>query len=253
LSDEQKQNEARRMEIYAAMVDNLDHNIGRLIAYLKSIGEYDNTFIWFQSDNGAEGSRVDQTAGKDNSLANLGRRGSYVGVGARWAEVSSTPFRLWKNFSTEGGVSVPAIARLPGQSRARDRHAGLTHVTDLVPTFLDLAGVANPGSSYNGRALQPITGLSLLPALQDRVAATRGPEDTLADELSGHSYVIRGDWKLVWVGGALGTSTWQLFDLATDRAEINDVSAANPAVVQGLLTEWTTYVTRNGVIAQPPR
>ncbi|MFO7177864.1 MAG: sulfatase-like hydrolase/transferase [Pseudomonadota bacterium] len=253
LTPEQRQNEARRMEIYAAMVENLDWNIGRLISYLKSIGEYENTFIWFQSDNGPEGGFRDQIVGKDNSLQNLGRRGSYVGIGPRWAEVSATPFRLWKGFATEGGVVVPAIARLPGQSKSRPAFAGLTHVTDLVPTFLELAGVPNPGTEYNGRTVHPISGVSLAPVLQERAPRARGPSDWLADELSGHSYVIRDRWKLLWLTGNLGTSSWQLFDLATDRGETTDVSAQHPDIVQTLLADWDAYVERNGVILEPPR
>src|SRR5690606_28555235 len=143
-------------------------------------------------------------------------------------------------------VVVPAIARLPGQSKSRPAFAGLTHVTDLVPTFLELAGVPNPGTEYNGRTVHPISGVSLAPVLQERAPRARGPSDWLADELSGHSYVIRDRWKLLWLTGNLGTSSWQLFDLATDRGETTDVSAQHPDIVQTLLADWDAYVERNG-------
>jgi arylsulfatase A-like enzyme len=253
LSADQKAYEARRMEIYAAMVENLDWNIGRLIQHLKDVGEYDNTFIWFQSDNGAEGSKVDREAAA-NTLENLGKAGSYIGVGARWAEVSATPFRLWKAYAAEGGHSVPAIAHLPKQAEALARFDGLTHLTDLAPTFLELAGVADPGSSYKGRSVHPITGKSLLPVLDGRATRVRTDQDVLADEQNTHRYVIRGRWKLLWLGPPYGLtpSAWQLYDLQTDRAEINDLSLQHPDIVTALTSEWQSYVQRAGVVLGAP-
>jgi arylsulfatase A-like enzyme len=250
LTPTQRAYEARRMELYAAMVENLDANIGRLIQYLKRTGQYENTFIFFQSDNGPEGSNVD-SATANNTLENLGKPGSYIGYRARWAEVSATPFRLWKQYATEGGVSVPAIARLPGDHRSRATFAGLTHVTDVAPTFLELAGIANPGTQYRGRTVHPISGTSLLPALEERSASVRGPTDTLADELFGHRYVIRDNWKLLWLGPPYGPSDWTLYDRSSDRAEINDLSAAQPAVKSALLDAWQSYAQKNGVILVP--
>jgi arylsulfatase A-like enzyme len=253
LSTEQKSFEARRMEIYAAMVENLDWNIGRLIEHLKEIGEYDDTFIFFQSDNGAEGRNADR-ATANNTLQNLGRAGSYVGVGARWAEVSATPFRLWKAYSPEGGHSVPAIAHLPKQTSASKRFGGLTHLTDLAPTFLELAGVQDPGTSYKGRSVHPITGKSLLPVLEERATFVRDDNTVLADEQDTHRYVRRGRWKLLWLGPPFGLtpSAWQLYDLQTDRAEINDVSALHPDIVAELIAEWEAYVQRVGVVLGQP-
>jgi arylsulfatase len=249
LAPEQRAYEARRMEIYAAMVENLDYNIGRLIQHLKSVGEYEDTFIFFQSDNGSESGNQDRAAA-DNRLENVGRPGSYIGVGLRWAEVSATPFRLFKSQSAEGGHSVPAIARLPAQRGAAASFTGLTHLTDLVPTFLELAQVDNPGSSYRGRTVHPITGRSLLPVLQGRAITVRGEGDIVADEQNNSRYVRRGRWKLLWVAGQYGASppSWQLFDLVTDRGETNDVAAQHPDVVAALTTEWDNYVKRTGVI-----
>ena len=224
------------MEIYAAMVENLDHNIGRLIRYLKATGEYDNTFIFFQSDNGAEGGDrdtfvdVSHSGAVDNSLANLGRKGSYVGYGPRWAEVGATPFRLWKSHTTEGGIAVPAIARLPRQHQARVQLAAVTHIVDLAPTFLALAGVSPPGTSYKGRPVHPITGFNLLPALEEKAARVRGPDAVLAWEHGNHRFVLRDSWKLVWVAAPWGPTpkAWQLYDLSTDRGETRDLAASRP-------------------------
>jgi arylsulfatase A-like enzyme len=185
LTGPQRADYARRMEIYAAMVENLDSNIGRLVQYLKRTGQYENTFIFFQADNGSEGANTDRPTA-NNSLDNLGKAGSYVSYQARWAEVSSAPFRLWKQFASEGGVSAPAIARLPGDHAGHPRFDALTHVTDLAPTFLELAGIADPGTQYKGRTVVPITGRSILPALEGRASRVRGPGVVLADELFGN-------------------------------------------------------------------
>ncbi|WP_438007691.1 arylsulfatase [Sorangium sp. So ce321] len=258
LTPEERIYEARRMEIYAAMVENLDANIGRLIQYLKRVGEYENTFIFFQSDNGAEGGNREGFAATDpsrsgpvvNTLENLGRPGSYIGVGPRWAEVSATPFRLWKSYTTEGGIAVPAIARLPGQHEARPQFDGTTHVIDFLPTVLDLAGVPDPGSTYKGRGVEPISGHSILPVLEDRATGVRAPGETLIWEHGNHRYVIRDNWKLLWLSAPYGPTprAWTLYDLATDRGELNDVSAAHPDVAAELAAAWTQYATDRRVI-----
>ncbi|CAN97900.1 arylsulfatase (aryl-sulfate sulphohydrolase) [Sorangium cellulosum So ce56] len=258
LTPEERIYEARRMEIYAAMVENLDANIGRLIQYLKRVGEYENTFIFFQSDNGAEGGNREGFAATDpsrsgavvNSLENLGRPGSYIGVGPRWAEVSATPFRLWKSYTTEGGIAVPAIARLPGQHQSRPQFDGTTHVIDFLPTVLELAGVPNPGTTYKGREVEPISGRSILPVLEDRATGLRAPGETLIWEHGNHRYVIRDNWKLLWLSAPYGPTprAWSLFDLATDRGEINDVSAAHPDVAAELAAAWSQYAAARGVI-----
>jgi arylsulfatase A-like enzyme len=247
LTPEARAYEARRMELYAAMVENLDDNIGRLIQHLKRTGTYDDTFILFQSDNGAEGGRRDRNVPR-NAIETVGQIGSYIGLGARWAEVGATPFRLWKSTSAEGGVSVPVIAKLPDQRSAREPFRGVTHITDLAPTFLALARAPDPGSSYAGRSVWPITGRSLLGVLEGTATTVRAPTDVLADELEGNRYVIRGQWKLLWLGPPYGESRWELYDLSTDRGENVDVSAANPLVYAELVAAWDEYVRTNGVI-----
>jgi arylsulfatase A-like enzyme len=248
LTDDEKRYEARAMEVYAGMVENLDWNVGRIIQYLKCTGQYENTFIWFQSDNGAESSREKPAPG--DSLANLGREGSRDFVGPRWAEVSNTPFRLWKHTLAEGGASSPVITRLPRQHAQRPQFGGLTHVTDLAPTFLELAGVPDPGSEYKGRRVEPITGKSLLPMLEWRSATVRSENDVLADEQNNHRYVMRGRWKLVWLAGQVAPSPprWQLFDVWTDRGETTDVAGEHPEVVAELRKAFADYKQWAGVI-----
>lgn len=255
-----KQYEARKMEIYAAMVDNLDHNVGRLLAYLKQSGQLDNTLIVFMSDNGAAGERHAQFypsgPNTDNSLANLGKRGSQIDYGARWAEVSAAPFRLFKGSTAEGGISVPAIVKLPESLRRQGLERGVARVDDLAPTFLALAGVADPGDRYNGQPKHPITGHSMLALLQG-TASEASPRPVLAGELFGNLYYREGPLKLLAMRPQVGFGdtpqplNWQLFDLEKDRGERNDLAASQPATVERLRQAWQAYARQVGVVAPP--
>lgn len=253
LSDEQKQIEARKMEIYAAMVEEMDYNIGRLIQHLKQIGEYDNTLIWFQSDNGAEGSDhgFSSASGYDNSYANLGRYGSFVTYGTRWAEVSATPLWLFKGTPGEGGISVPAIVRMPHQSRSESPISVLTSVQDVLPTLLELAGIADPGSRYDGEDVNPITGYSMAAILQDRSTQVRPAGTVLAGEQSDRRYVRKDNWKLVRLETPYGTGDWQLFDLDQQYTEATDLAAERPDKLAELKADWDNYVETFGVVLPP--
>ncbi len=251
LSDEQKADEARRMEVYAAMVENLDHNIGRLIRYLKQKGEYDNTLIVFHSDNGAEATDFGSASGYDNSLGNIGRYGSYVAIRQGWSEVSAVPNRFYKSFPSEGGHRVPTIVRMPGQLAARPPINAMTTLEDWLPTFIELGGIANPGSNYKGREVNPITGYSLVGLLEDRVPRVRSETTVWAGEQFNRRYLYKGDWKISFLEAPLGKGDWELYDLANDRAETTDLATARPDKLNELKTEWDAYVTRFGV-ALPP-
>ncbi|MHA6195781.1 arylsulfatase [Pseudomonas wadenswilerensis] len=257
LSPEQQRVEARKMEIYAAMVDNLDYNIGRLLEYLKSTGQFDNTLIVFMSDNGAAGERHEQfyPAGPDtdNRLENLGRRGSQIDYGLRWAEVSAAPLRLFKGSTAEGGISVPAIVHLPGALGRQGVERGVARVDDLAPTFLALAGLPDPGDRYQGQSKHPITGRSMLPMLRGEGVPAR----PLAGELFGSLYYRDGDRKLLglrpWVmpGTAPQPVRWQLFDVARDRGEVEDLSAREPERFERMKQAWQAYAREVGVVGQP--
>jgi arylsulfatase len=277
LTEDQKKFEARRMEIYAAMVENLDYNIGRLITHLKEKGEYDKTLIIFHSDNGAESNKGNLNNGYNNSLENIGRYGSYIYVGPRWAEVSAAPHRQWKTYSTEGGHHVPTIVRLPGQTEKKPPITALTGIQDWLPTFLDFGGIPNPGSNYKGREVNPTTGFSLKPLLEDKVSWVRSPSTVLANEHGNRRFVRKGNWKIVYFEPPFGKGDWELFHLYTrgssgefknapngpvaghpahagydDLAELNDLSAENPDKRQELIDEWDTYVQQFGVVLPPP-
>ncbi len=245
------------MEIYAAMVDNLDHNVGRLLDYLRDSRQLDNTLIVFLSDNGAAGERHEMfyPAGPDtdNSLANLGRRGSQIDYGMRWAEVSAAPLRLTKGSTAEGGISVPAIVQLPASLRRQGLERSVARVDDLAPTFLALAALPDPGDSDRGQTKHPITGRSMLPMLQGK-----GREEVvMAGELFGSRYYRKGDLKLLgllpWTmpGQPQPPLRWQLFDLSRDRGEQRDLSSSQPQTLERLKQAWQAYARQVGVVAPP--
>ena len=278
LSPLEKAREARRMEVYAAMVENLDANVGRLIAELKANGQYDNTLIVFTSGNGAaQGFRE---APQESGLEIMGRKGSWIYDSERWAEVSDAPFALWKAKPAEGGISVPAIVRLPGQHRARPLSAAPATLRDLTPTFLEIAGVPRPGATYKGRAVVPISGRSLMPMLEGKTAAAHPPREVFADENSGEAYVRQGRWKAVLMteqhtnpferGDPLNAqhiallragdmaaaakerakfpARWRLYDIWADRGEITDLAGRYPKTLKRMQALYRAYRKANGVV-----
>ncbi|SMR77771.1 arylsulfatase [Marinobacterium sediminicola] len=256
LTDEQRRFEARRMEIYAAMVDNMDHNIGRLIDWLDTKGELDNTVIMFMSDNGADGNSPEVLPGNkawfaseyDNSFENLGRPNSYVWYGAQWGQVSATPFPLFKGFPSQGGLVTPAIVRLPGEQPAGQINQSFIHVKDVMPTFLELAGIKDVSSPYNGREVLPIQGRSMLPLLKGDQAEERA----IGWELFGRSAVRKGDWKIRLLEPPYGDGEWQLFNLKNDPTERHNLAWQEPEKLAELLTDWEAYVRDNGVFPSDP-
>lgn len=256
LSAEQKAVESRKMEIYAAMVSDLDSYVGQVIDYLKEIGEFDNTFIIFSSDNGAESGATEARAnivaeiGKsyDHSLDNLGAGNTYVMYGRNWASATEAPFYRHKATGFEGGIRVPAFVHYPPLVQPGTRSDGPAHVMDLLPTFLALAGSEHPGSEYRGQPVLPPQGLSLLPQLSGDSATVRA-NGLLGFELHGHRSVRVGDWKLVWDhAGPEEGRRWYLFNLVEDPFEQQDLSSSNPEKLQEMLANWDAYQNSSGVI-----
>jgi len=261
LTEEQRRESARKMEIYSAMVDCMDGQIGRLVAFLKETGVYDNTLIVFISDNGAAGedmgeliSMLSPTSQEwfrktfDNRLENIGRPGSCVEYGPAWAQVGSVPFRMFKGFETEGGIRAPLIVSGPGVKHEGAVNHSVLHVMDLVPTFLESAGMEHPAKK-DGSTLAPPQGKSLWPLLGGREPATRTGSDWLGWELFGNRAIRQGDWKLLYLlQGAGGTNDWALFNLKADPAEMHDHSAKEAARREAMVKLWDEYVKRNGLI-----
>jgi arylsulfatase len=251
------------MEIYAGLVENLDHHVGRLIDHLKKIGEYDNTIFIVFGDNGAEGTDLfEMIAGtpgtRDYLFASLnwsqthpnawGDPGSYVAYGPMWAQVSMTPFSQYKAWMGEGGirnaliVSGPAVKR-PGGSI----NAGLMHVADVMPTLLEIAGARYP-ASRNGRDLPPLAGKSWGRVLAGEAESPRTDADYLAWEVFGNRALRQGDWKIRWEYRPVGKGAWELFNVAADPGERRDLAAEQPDRLKAMVALWDDYVRANNVI-----
>lgn len=261
LAPEQREIEAKRMAVYAAMVEAMDREIGRVLDHLDRIGERDNTFVFFMSDNGADGNTPADVAATrawikarfDNSPANTGRKNSYVDYGPGWAQVGQTPFRLYKAFLYEGGISVPALAVLPkgtpDQAATGNRLSGaFVHTMDVAPTLLELAGAQHPGTTYQGRSVAPLMGRSMLALLSGQAEAVHGPEHVTGWELQGRKALRKGDWKIVHANPPWGTGRWELFDLARDRAELHDLSAMHPEKLHELVAEYARWAAKTGTL-----
>ena len=253
LTKEEKRLSARKMEIQAAMIEDMDRYIGRLFDYLKSIDRFDNTVILFMSDNGVDARHIDQRIRSigdwpsrccDNSLENMGAADSFVWIGPSWGRLSSGPFRLWKGSTSEGGTRVPAIMRLPKSGVGV--FGSIVTVKDVMPTLLDLADVSAPVSEFNGRPVLPLQGQSIVAALADPDTTDR--TDYYGLELSGKRSLIQGDWKLLWDSEPFGNNRWTLYNLRTDSGETDDVSLLHPEKMGEMLQLWQDYVRSNNVL-----
>ncbi|MEM9085047.1 MAG: sulfatase-like hydrolase/transferase [Pseudomonadota bacterium] len=255
-SEEQRAMETRPMEVYAAMVELLDEQIGRIIAELETSGKLDNTYIVFFSDNGASttapliypGSSKEWLSETWNApRSEAGRPRSFTVMGREWAHVANTPFRLFKGQVAEGGTRSPFIVAGPGVKAGQTSDA-LAHVMDITPTLIGLAGVdPSTDALYEGR-MQP-TGASLAGVWSDPAATGR---DGFATELFGNRAVREGQWKASFIARPLGIGDWQLFDLATDPGETRNVAPQNPEILKRLVSRYENYASENGVIPPVP-
>ena len=260
LSDSDRARSARTMEVYAAMVDRMDHNVGRVIDYLTSTGEYDDTVVIFLSDNGAEGAileampilgdlltaRIERDC--DNSLDNIGAGNSFVWYGPRWAQAATAPSRLHKAFTSEGGIRVASFVRWADGARSRGIGTAFSTVMDIAPTVLDLAGVPHPESTYRGREVEPIRGRSMVPYLVGVADSVHTPDTDTGWELFGRRAIRRGNWKALYLPPPHGPGDWQLYNLSADPGEIHDLSGNHPEILAELMAAWNRYVEDVGVV-----
>ncbi|MEH6590698.1 MAG: arylsulfatase [Halioglobus sp.] len=258
LTAEQKKKEIRRMEIYAAMIENIDHHIGRVLQYLETSGKNKNTLVVFFSDNGANGSEMDSYPGtdkawmdrnSDNRLSNWGRRGSRIAQGPGWAQASSTPFHLFKHFLAEGGIRAPLIISGPGVAFQGESVDSVAHIMDVAPTLLELAGAAYP-STYNGKPVEPPRGKSMVSFLSKESSTIRENDETIGWEYNNLKAIRMGDYKATWISKPFGPGEWQIFDISVDPGEAKDLSSLKPELKQQLIDAWGDYAKSVGVI--PP-
>ncbi len=232
-----------RMAIYAAMIDRMDQNIGRLVKTLEELGRLDNTLILFLADNGgcAEGGPFGGGPAKQ-----LGTKEGYMlSYGRGWANASNTPFRRYKHWVHEGGVASPLIAHWP--ARIRDRGAFRkqpTHLIDLMATCVELAKTRYP-KTYRGRAIVPLEGRSLVPALDDKPIE----REAIYWEHEGNRAVRMDRWKLVAAHG----DDWQLHDMHADRTETKDLSTQKPELRAQMIAMYDAWASRSDVLPWRPR
>jgi arylsulfatase len=239
---EDKKDWERRMTVYAAMVDRVDQGIGRLVEALQEKGFYDDTLILFLSDNGGCAESVESRK-LHTPGAPIGERGSYVAYKEPWANVSNTPFRLYKQWAHEGGIATPLIAHWPNgldmNQRGRLTNA-LGHVIDILPTTLEAAGVTYP-DSIDGRVILPHEGKSLVPVFYGREPESH---EALYWEHIGNRAMRQGKWKLAWDRRA---QIWELYDLDSDPTELNDLADKCPERLRFMQSGWEEWAERVGV------
>lgn len=223
------------MVVYAAMVDRLDQNVGRLVDYLEKNGQLDNTLILFFSDNGACPYQRMR-----NDVRVPGPKESDIAYDARWANMCNTPLRLYKQYAHEGGTSTPLIAHWPKQIAAKGEITRFTsHLVDIMPTIVEISG-ANYPAEYDGTRVLPLEGVSLMPAFHGK--EDRGASQPLFWEYQGNHAVRQGDWKLV----AERSKEWELYNLAADRCETTDLASNDTERVRKLARLYDAWANRTG-------
>lgn len=263
MTPEEQAHSSRRMETYAAMVDLIDQHLGRVISHLEEAGELDNTFVMFISDNGAEGKLLEAlpvTKGVplvkvietyyNNDIENIGNADSFTWYGPRWACAATAPSKGYKTMITEGGIRCPCIVRYPqfALSQGKVVH-DFTTVMDVLPTFLEMAGVPHPGTTFRGREVVLPRGRSWARYLDGKEESVHenGEQGVTGWELFGRRAIRRGHWKAVFEPAPLGSEEWELYDLSKDLGEVHDLAQKEPKILEGLLVEWEKYFAETGM------
>ncbi|MEO0476095.1 MAG: sulfatase-like hydrolase/transferase, partial [Planctomycetota bacterium] len=268
--------EERCMEVYAAMIYQMDRGIGKVVQTLKDTGQYENTLILYLHDNGGcqEGmgrqTRKNRQAikprepmGKDELQTKMipdhsrvgqpvvmgtgvmpGPSETYHGYGWNWANVSNTPFRLHKSTNHEGGISTPVIAHWPkGITKHGELRERIGHLIDVMPTFLEVAGADYP-EAYNGQTLTPLEGASLVASFEKDEQLDR----VILFEHYGRAAIRAGKWKLVRPGM---NKPWELYDMEKDRSEVNNLADAMPDKAKELGGKWEAEAKRTLILPRP--
>lgn len=278
LTQEQKDYAIRILATHAAMIEDMDHAIGKVIQVLKETGQYDNTLIIFISDNGSSdpspmlnipsSTRTDSPMAVylrtvNNSLSNIGNASSIINYGA-WGSFSTiSPLSGYKTTEYEGGTRAPFVIKEPVSSPSSNSSSSnsmvstnqkiikaFTFVNDLTPTILDYAGIKHPGITYNGHPVHPIMGKSLKPLLNGTVDRVYGKDEIVADEMFNNSAVYMGDWKATKHMPPVGDGKWQLFNLTNDPGQNHDVSSQHQDILQKMIVGYDSYAKDVGVV--PP-
>jgi len=229
--------EDHRMATYAAMVDRMDRNIGKVLVILRELGIDEKTMVMFLSDNGG---CSEEPGGRDDSQE-PGLISTYTAVGPAWGWAQNTPFRRYKSWVNEGGISTPLIVRWPGTVKAGTMTGDVGHIIDILPTCLDIAGKSFP-SEVAGKKTAPLEGNSLLPLI---LGGTRSADHALFWEWQGNCAVRQGRWKLVW-DTPNKMKQWQLYDITADRTELHDLAMDQPERVSAMRTDYEIWANATG-------
>ena len=251
LNTKEQKEMALRMAVYAAMIDRVDQNVGKLMATLKKMGIADNTLIMFLSDNGAcaEGGILGRGPIESINDRNLSEN---ISIGEAWANASNTPFRLFKSYTHEGGAATPFLVYWPNHIKPHSEWCDQpANILDIMPTLVELAGVSYP-ETYNGHEIYPVEGVSLTATFKGEPLKRTRP---FYSEHFGNAFIRDGDWKLVGkrVAGIQGLeeSKWELYNLAEDRTELNNLASQMPEKVKQMSAQWMKWAKEKNVYPKP--
>jgi len=252
LTSDERRRESRKMELYAAMVDNLDDHVGRLVEYLKSNNLYENTLIVFMSDNGAAGGDMYNRgrnkefirANFDNAYEKMGTAESFVSYGEGWAEAGSAPFQRYKGYAREGGIVASMMMTGPGVAARGVIDSTYLTVMDLAPTFLDIAGAQYPDDG----SVRPMLGESITRFLAGEADIVHDENYVTALYHRGRAYLRQGNWKISNLEAPFDESDFELFDLTTDPGESNNLANDEPEKLAELIELWGEERKRLGII-----
>ena len=263
LTAEQQRHHARRMEVYAGMVEAMDMHIGRLMDYLESIGEYEDTIFIFTSDNGAEGSGLISPTGTsildewfndvgyNADYETLGERGSFNAIGPSNASIAASPLAYYKFHASEGGLRVPLVISGPGINYQGTMTDEFVFVTDLTPTILELVGVNNHNGNWDGKEVEPIIGSGFSRFLAGNSVQIHDASEAIGYELGGNSALFKGDYKIVINPTSQNESAWHLFNIKSDPGETKDLATGQADLLAEMLSDYEAYVEANNVLPMP--
>ncbi len=249
LTEAQKEELDYRMAVYAAMVHRVDVNIGKLVQSLKRLDKFDNTLILFLSDNGACAEMYDDLGSKSRDLINDPNYSGAVSYGTAWANVGNTPFRLFKVWQHEGGISTPLVAHWPS-GIPESLNGGLIsergHVVDFMPTFLEMAGAEYP-AQHEGKYIHPLEGQSLVEVFK---TGKRNTRDWMFWEHVGHRAARYKEWKITY---DKRYQTWELYNMEKDRTEMHNLAEQYPELTQDMIEAWEAWAHRSHVFPRGRR
>ncbi len=262
LSTVEQERESKQMAVYAGMVEAMDYHLGRLISHLERTGQYKNTLFIVTSDNGPEPSDPLALAGPlfrwwlrlngyHTGIDGLGERGSFNFLGTDNASAAASPLAFYKFYAGEGGMRVPLVISGPSVVTPSRLTHGFAYVKDLAATVLDIANVEHPGSQYQGKDIEPMTGKSLLPILQARTERVRDDSEVIGYEVGGNAALFQGDYKIVINRPIVGDGQWHLYNIAEDPGEYHDLALELPGRFGRMRDAYERYVADNGVLPVP--